>query len=102
MLAGMGSTYQAGIIRGGYAPNLPTTSTRPDWERKAGNTSMARVGTVDQNYEKDNRSSLRVVGELTRDVTDDDSSSAVGTSTRSRVEEKLKRMREKRRELERV
>jgi hypothetical protein len=42
-------------------------------------------------------SSLRVVGELTRDATVGDLSSTVGISTATRVEEKLKRMREERR-----
>jgi len=67
-------------------------------ERKSESTSIAQVGTVDQNYETGGRSPLRVVGELTRQFTID----AAGTLTGSRVEEKLKRMREKRRELERV
>ena len=82
--------------------NPPTTSGRPDLERVTESTSIARVGTVDQSYERGRRSPLRVVGELTRVAAADDPGSGAGTSTGSRVEEKLKRMREKRRDLERA
>lgn len=98
----IGPEYQASTGRLDYGVNPPTTSGRPDLERVTESTSIARVGTVDQNYERGRRSPLRVVGELTMVATANDPSSGAGTSTGSRVEEKLKRMREKRRELERV
>jgi hypothetical protein len=98
----MGPEYQASTVRLEYGVDPPTTSGRPDLERMTESTSIAGVGTVDQNYEKGREGSLRVVGELTRGVTADGQASGAGTSMGSRVEEKLKRMKEKRRELERV
>jgi len=97
----MGPQYRASMIQVGYGAYPPASGARPDLER-AENTPMAQVGTVDQNYERDRMGSLRVVGELTRDTTVGGMGSAVGASTGTRVEEKLKRMREGRRELERV
>ena len=98
----MGAAYQASTAGLGYRVDPTTTSGRRDPERMTESTSIAGVGTVDQNYERGRRSPLRVVGALTGDVTADSPGSDAGTSTGSRVEEKLKRMREKRRELERV
>ena len=97
----MGLPYRTSVIRVGYDAYPPGTVARPYAER-AENTSITQVGTVDQNYERVQKSSLRVVGELTRDTTVGDLGSTVGISTATRVEEKLKRMREERRELERV
>ena len=94
----MGPKFQDSIGGLGYGAGRSTMSGRPGLERTE-SISIARVGTVDQNYERGRRSPLRVVGELTRVVTP---GSAVGASMGSRVEEKLKKMREKRRELERV
>jgi hypothetical protein len=98
----VGSAYQAAMSRAGHGAGPLTMRAKPDLEKKAESTAIARVGTMDQNYDRDRRSPLKVVGELSGDVTDDDVSGAVGTSTgTSRVEEKLKRLREKRRDLER-
>jgi len=93
------------MMRPGYGVDPSTTSGRPDLERMNESTSIDKVGTVDQNYERGRETPLRVVGELTRVVTADGLGSVAGVagaSMGSRVEEKLKRMREKRRELERV
>jgi len=90
------------MMRPGYGVDPSTTSGRPDLEGMAESTYIDKVGTVDQNYERGRESPLRVVGELTRVVTADGLGSGAGASMGSRVEEKLKRMREKRRELERV
>jgi hypothetical protein len=102
IMVGIGPTYQATISRVGYGADPLTTSARPDLEEKGESTPMAWVGTVDHNYEIDRRIPLRVVGELTGDATVDGAGGTVGVSTGSRVEEKLKRMREKRRDIERV
>jgi len=98
----MRPVYQPGTFGLGYGVDPPTTSGRQDLERVTEITSIDRVGTVDQNYERGRRSPLRVVGGLPGVVTADGSGSDAGASTRSRVEEKLKRMREKRKELEKV
>jgi hypothetical protein len=95
----IGPANQATVGCVGHGVDPPTTSGRRNLERMTESTSIARVGTVDQSYENGRRSPLKLVGELTRVVTVDGPGSA---STGSRVEEKLKRMREKRRELERV
>lgn len=97
----MGSAYRDNVTRVSYGARPSATGARP-YRDRAENTPIAQIGTVDENYERDRSSSLRVVGELTRDTTVGGLGGAVGVSTGSRVEEKLKRMREERRELERV
>lgn len=94
--------YQPSTFGLGYGVDSQTTSARQDLERMTEIIPIARVGTVDQNYEKGRGSPLRVVGGLPGVVAADGSGSDAGTSTGSRVEEKLKRMREKRKELEKV
>ena len=98
----MGPAYRANTSQVRHSANPPTTSAIPDLERKAQSTPIGQVGTVDHNYERDRRSPLRVVGEPTKDAAADGRGSTVAAPTGSRVEEKLKRMREKRRELERT
>ena len=96
----MRPAYQGSTVDNGVDP--PTTSGWRDMERTTESISIAGVGTVDQNYERGRRSPLRIVGQLTGDGTAATPGRDAGTSTGSRVEEKLKRMREKRKELERV
>lgn len=98
----MRPAYQASTVGFEYVVDPTPTSGPQDPERTTESTSLAAVGTVDQNYERGRRSPLRIVGQLTGDVTADGLGNDAGTSTGSRVEEKLKRMREKRNELERV
>lgn len=98
----MKHAYQPSTFGLGYSVDPPITSGRQDLERMAEIASIARVGTVDQNYEMGRGNPLRVVGGLPGVVTADASGSDASASTGSRVEEKLKRMREKRKELEKV
>ena len=97
----MGSAYRDSMTQVSYGARPSATGVPSYWDRVE-NTPIAQIGTVDQNYERGRSGSLRVVGELTRDTAVGGLGGAVGVSTGSRVEEKLKRMREERRELERV